>query len=75
MQTLKQAYQDLVAHHNEQELLSQTLKDFKTEFEEKFPEEDFAIVNRAAKLEAQQKLGQTVDKMNGFLTKVKELKD
>lgn len=72
--TKKDFYDRLVNLHNEIDMLNQDIKLLKEEFEDALPEEDFAEVNRVAKLDAQQKLGQAVGKAESFIEAVEELK-
>lgn len=66
--TKTKAYFDrLVNIHTEIDTLTQDLGQLKEEVKEKLPDVNFTDLSRAAKLQAQQKLGQTVDKMNSFV--------
>jgi regulator of replication initiation timing len=72
--TKKEYFDRLVNLHNEIDTLNQDIKQIKEDFEENLPEENFAEVNRVAKLEATQKLGQAVAKAEQFIEVVDELK-
>lgn len=71
----KEFYGRLVNIHREIDLLTQDIKQVQEEFEEKLPEEKFSEVNRVAKLDATQKLGDAVFKAERFVEVVEELKD
>lgn len=71
----KEFYGRLVNIHREIDLLTQDIKQIQEEFEEKLPEEKFSEVNRVAKLDATQKLGDAVFKAERFVEVVEELKD
>lgn len=63
----KDYFNRLVNIHTEIDTLTQDLGQLKEEVQEKLPDVNFTDLSRAAKLQAQQKLGQTVDKMNSFV--------
>lgn len=70
----KEFYNRLVNVHSEIAMLQDDIKQIKEEFEEKLPEENFADVNKVAKLDATQKLGQAVDKAEVFIETAGALK-
>lgn len=74
MNTKKEFYNRLVNLHSEIDLLTQDLKAIKEEFEEALPDESYADVNKVAKLDATNKLGDAVFKAEHFVEVVEELK-
>lgn len=70
---LKEMYNRLVNLHSEIDLLQQDLKAMKEEVEEALPKVSFTDLSAAAKLKAQNKLGEKVSKLNSFLELVESV--
>lgn len=64
----KEILEQLVRIHNEKNLLDEELKDIKEVVDEELPEVSWSDLNKIGKLTATSKLGETVAKLNSFLT-------
>ena len=64
----KQILEQLVRIHSEKNLLDEELKDIKEVVDEELTEVKFADLNKIASLKAKQKLGETISKMNEFIS-------
>ena len=65
---VKQLLDRIISIHQEIDTLNEELKDIKTVVEEELPDIKFADLNKIGKLTATSKLGETVAKLNSFLT-------
>lgn len=73
-ETKRKFYERLVNLHHEVNVLNQDLKALKEEFEEALPDEKFPDLNRVAKLDATNKLGDAVYKAELFIETAEEMK-
>lgn len=64
----KEILERLVSIHQEIDTLNEELKDIKTVVDEELPEVSWSDLNKIGKLTATSKLGETVAKLNNFLT-------
>lgn len=65
---VKQLLERIISIHQEIDTLNEELKDIKTVVDEELPDIKFADLNKIGKLTATSKLGETVAKLNSFLT-------
>ena len=65
---VKQLLERIIAIHQEIDTLNEELKDIKTVVDEELPEVSWSDLNKIGKLTATSKLGETVAKLNSFLT-------
>ena len=65
---VKQLLERIISIHQEIDTLNEELKDIKTVVDEELPEVKWNNLNKIGKLKATQKLGETVAKLNSFLT-------
>ena len=64
----KQLLERIISIHQEIDTLNEELKDIKTVVDEELPEVVWSDLNKIGKLTATSKLGETVAKLNSFLT-------
>ena len=64
----KQLLERIISIHQEIDTLNEELKDIKTVVDEELPEVSYSDLNKLGKLTATSKLGETVAKLNSFLT-------
>ena len=64
----KQLLERIISIHQEIDTLNEELKDIKTVVDEELPEVSYSDLNKIGKLTATSKLGETVAKLNSFLT-------
>ena len=64
----KQLLERIISIHQEIDTLNEELKDIKTVVDEELPEVKWNNLNKIGKLTATSKLGETVAKLNSFLT-------
>ena len=64
----KQLLERIISIHQEIDTLNEELKDIKTVVDEELPEVSYSDLNKIGKLTVTQKLGETVTKLNSFLT-------
>ena len=64
----KQLLERIISIHQEIDTLNEELKDIKTVVDEELPEVVYSDLNKIGKLTATSKLGETVAKLNSFLT-------
>ena len=65
---VKQLLERIISIHLEIDTLNEELKDIKTVVDEELPEVSWSDLNKIGKLTATSKLGETVAKLNSFLT-------
>ena len=65
---VKQLLERIISIHQEFDTLNEELKDIKTVVDEELPEVSWSDLNKIGKLTATSKLGETVAKLNSFLT-------